>query len=122
MVKIKQNELYLFNHVRAKLLFRQVADLATEFEDNGLREVGLSKVKNVLNHVIAESVLDKVKRVFGDFCDQLDLLFPRSVVDTSLKDTTSMAMSSDWNAMFSNGIENELVASQPPNRWPYEKI
>jgi hypothetical protein len=40
--------------------------------------------------------------------NQLNLLSTRSMVDASLKDTTSMTVSSDRNAMFANRIKDEL--------------
>lgn len=46
--------------------------------------------------------------MIGNLSDELDPLRVRGMVNTALKNTTSMAMSSDFDTVGSDSIVNEL--------------
>lgn len=53
------------------LLHRQAADISNEGSNERFREPGVIEIKNVLNHIVSEWILDEVKRVEDDFSDEL---------------------------------------------------
>lgn len=98
----------LLNHVGAELLLGQSGNVTAETLAQGLREMRFSKIENVLNNVVTEWVLDKVKGISSDLRNEASTLFTRGVVDAPLEDTASMAMGSNDNAVSTNGVVNEL--------------
>jgi len=64
---------------------------------------------DVLDNVVSEGILNKLERMGSDPLDELYLLKARSVVNAPLEDTATVAMSSNRDAVFSNGVEDELV-------------
>lgn len=53
--------------------------------------------------------MNESERVVGDLGDELDTLTLGSVIDTSLKNTTSVTMSCDFDTMSSDSVVDELV-------------
>ena len=73
-----------------------------------ISEAGLLKVHDVLKYVIAEWILDQVKRVLSDLLDEMGSLVTNSMVDATLKDTAAMAVGADSDAIIAHGAEDEL--------------
>lgn len=83
-------------------------DAAGELAADGLREVRLRQIQDILYDVVTKRVLDEGKSVGGDLLDQVGFLLARSVVDTTLQHTTAMAVGTDFDAVLADGIINEL--------------
>lgn len=77
--------------------------------DQPIRMWEVGGLTDVLDDVVSKGVLNKLKGMGSDPLDQLHLLKARSVVNAPLKNAATMAMSSNRDAVFSNGIEDELV-------------
>jgi len=98
----------LFNDVGTELLLGQLRYSTGEHEDQRLGEDWLVEVKDVLDDVISEWILDQNIRIVGDLANQPSLLISRSMIDTTLKNTAAMTMSSHIDTVGSNRIEDEL--------------
>ena len=61
-----------------------------------------------MNDIVSEWVQDESERVVGDFSDELDSLRLGSMVDAALEDAATMTVSANSNAVFTNGIKDEL--------------
>jgi len=79
------------------LLNRQTADVADESPDQWLRESGVVQIQNVLNNVISKGILNEIERVEDDFSDELQSLRWRGMINRSLKNTTSVSVSGDFD-------------------------
>lgn len=67
------------------------------------------EIEDVLNDVVAERVLNERQGVVGDLGDELNTLRIGGVIDTPLQDATTVTVSSDLDAVSSNGVVNELI-------------
>lgn len=65
---------HLLNDVGGKLLHRQGADVANELTNDSLAEAVVVQVKNVLDNVVAEGILNEVERVERDLSHELNSL------------------------------------------------
>jgi hypothetical protein len=118
---------YLLNNVGAELLDRERTHVANELTDNGIAKPIVVEVKNVLDnltkqthqlaspflveeitYVIAVRVLNQSQRVVCDLIHELDALVIGGMIDTSLKNTTTVAVSGDLNAVRGDRIVYEL--------------
>ena len=88
---------------------RQTADVSDKSPDQRFRESSIIQIKDVLNNVISERILDQVERVEDDFSHQLQSLRWRCVIDRSLEDATSVSVGCDFNEVGCDGIVDELV-------------
>ena len=91
------------------LLNGKRAHISDKGPDEWFRESCIVQIENVLNDIVSKWILNEVERVEDDFSDQLNTLSGASMVDRSLKDTTTVSMSSDFNEIGSNGIVDKLV-------------
>lgn len=98
----------LLDNVGTKLLLGQLADLALEALAHGCSKGGIVEIEDVLNHVVAKWILYKVEAVGSDLADEIDLLEPDSVIDAALKNTATMAVGTNSNAVLAYSIEDEL--------------
>jgi hypothetical protein len=73
-----------------------------------LNESRLLEVEDVLDDVVAERILNKVKGVVANLTNELALLQARSMVDAALEDTAAVPVSTDGNAVLAHGVEDEL--------------
>ena len=71
-----------------------------------------TEVKDILDNIVTISILDELKSVFHNLCNELSLLLLRGIVDTTLENTTTVLMSSNGNTMVRDGIIDELVVSR----------
>jgi len=71
-------------------------------------ESGLVLIKDVLQDVVAEWILDQRHGTPGDGCDESLLLVSSCVVDASLNDAASMTVSADCDTVVGNSVEDEL--------------
>jgi len=102
-------------------------DVANELTDDGIAKPIVVEVKNVLDnltkrtrqlaspflveeitYVVAVRVLDQSQRVVCDLIHELDALVIGGMIDTSLKNTTAVAVSGDLNAVRGDRVVNEL--------------
>lgn len=98
----------LFDDVGTELLTSKSRHTADHALTQGLGESGFAKVKNVLDNVVAEWVLDEGKDVLGDGADELTLLLARGMIDTALEHTASMAVSANSDNVMTHSVDNEL--------------
>lgn len=98
----------LLNDVGAELVSRQLTDTPTEHLHHGLGEGGIVEINDVLDNVVAKRVLDQNSGIIGDAFNQPELLVARGMIDTTLKNAAAMAVGSNFDAVVSDGIENEL--------------
>lgn len=66
------------------------------------------EVENVLNDIVSVRILHKSQCIISNLIDQLLALHFGCVVDAPLKDATSVAVSSDFDAVSCNGVVDEL--------------
>ena len=116
---------YLLNNVGAELLDGERTDVANELSDNGIAKPIVVEVKNVLDnltkhasaghflveeitYVVAVRVLNQSQRVVCDLIHELDALVIGRMIDTSLKNTTTVAVSGDLNAVRGDRVVYEL--------------
>jgi hypothetical protein len=66
------------------------------------------EIQDVLNDVVAEGILHKMKAVGSDLANEVDLLEAGSVVNAALQDTTAVAVRTNGDAVFAYRIEDEL--------------
>jgi hypothetical protein len=71
-------------------------------------EICLSKIQDVLNNIISKRILDKGESIAGNLSNETRTLLSGGMVNAALKDTASMAMSSDDNTVGTNSIVDEL--------------
>lgn len=71
-------------------------------------EARFLQVYDVLKDVITEGILDKMERVFGDLLYQMRPLVANGMIDAALKDTATVAMGTNSNAVSANRAEYEL--------------
>lgn len=71
-------------------------------------EARFLQVYDVLKDVITEGILDKMERVFGDLLYQMRPLVANGMIDAALKDTATVAMGTNRNAVSANRAEYEL--------------
>lgn len=98
----------LFNNVGAKLLPRQLRDIVLELPAEGFGKMRLAKVQNVLHNIVAKRILNKFERVGGNLGDETGSLVTGRVINASLQDTATMAMSPDGHTVPANRIVDEL--------------
>ena len=98
----------LLNHVGRKLVTRKLANATLEHCNQRLCEYWLVEINDVLNHVVTEGVLDKDTSMLSDTLHKPQLLVPRCVINTALKNTAAMSMSTNGDAMSANSIKNKL--------------
>ena len=82
--------------------------MACEAETERVGEAHVVEVEDVLHNVVAERVLDQLKAVGGDLTHKMNLLIAGSMVDTALKNATSVAVRTDGYAVLANSIKDEL--------------
>jgi hypothetical protein len=123
----------LLDDVRRELLSREGRNVSKELTDDSLDETVVVQIENVLDDVVTlrevktivsfcsaeerkrenqetyESVLNESERVVGNLGNELDTLTLGSVIDTALEDATSVTVSSDFNAVGSDRVVDELV-------------
>jgi hypothetical protein len=63
-------------------------------------------------YVVAIRILNQSQRIISDLVDELDTLVIRGMIDTPLKNTTAMAVSSNLNTVGGDGIVDELGADE----------
>lgn len=66
------------------------------------------KIHNILQDVVTEWILDKMEGAGGNLANELGFLWACGMVDTTLQDTTTMAMGANCNAVCSNGVKDKL--------------
>lgn len=98
----------LLDNIGAELVPRQRTNTPTEGSHDGLSKGRIVEINDILNNVVAKGVLNQNSGMFGDALNQPELLIARGMINASLKDATAMAVSSDFDAVASDGIENEL--------------
>lgn len=98
----------LLNDVGAELLTRQWGDVSKERLAEWLTKLGLANIHDVLNHVVAERILDQRVTMFRNGANNLCSLSAGGVVDTALKNTASVTMSTNNDNMGTDSIDNEL--------------
>ena len=98
----------LLDDVRRELLLGESDDLAFEAATEGSGEVRLVEVKDVLNNIVAEWVLNKIERALSDTGDELSSLSTLGMIDATLQDTATMAMSTNNDAVLGDSIVDEL--------------
>jgi len=59
-------------------------------------------------HIVAIWVLNECESIVSDLVDKLNTLMVGSMVNAPLKDTAPMAVSSDFDAVCSDSVVNEL--------------
>ena len=91
------------------LLNRQTADVTDESPDQRFREPGIIQIQDVLNNVISKRILNEIERVEDDFSDELQSLRWRGMINRSLKDTTSVSVSGDFDQVGGDCIVDELI-------------
>lgn len=106
-VRVSATETFL-NDVGAEFLFRQGWYTALEDVAQWIRKGRFGKVNDILQYVVAESILHQSKSIGGDLTDELSFLVARGMIDTSLQNAASMAMGSNNHAVVANCIEYEL--------------
>jgi hypothetical protein len=85
-----------------------LANTTFELCDQRLCEDGFIQIKDVLNNIIAEWVLDQGVGVIRNLPDQPSLLTSRSMVNAPLEDTAAVPVSANVNTMVPNSIEYKL--------------
>lgn len=65
-------------------------------------------MERALTHIVAIGVLNKRQRIVGDLVDQLNALTIRSVIDTTLQNAAAVPVSSNFYAVSSDGVVDEL--------------
>lgn len=98
----------LFDHVGTELLLGELSNLALKSVAKRVCEAWLVKIQDVLNDVVAKWVLHKIEAVVGNLANQLHFLEAGSMINASLKDAATMTVSANSNAVFTNGIKDEL--------------
>jgi hypothetical protein len=99
---------HLFDRVGTVLLHAQEADVVGEFSNELGRVAGIRKIQYILHDVVAEGVLHESQGVISYLSNQLRFLWFRRVVETALEDAASVFVTSDFQAMFCDGLENKL--------------
>ena len=107
----------LLNHVGAELLLRKSSNLPIKRKAERIGEAFLLKVDDVLKNIIAERILHKLEGAIGDLVNEPSLLDAGCVVDASLQDTTTMAMSPNHNTVGANCVEDELLKISLRSGW-----
>jgi hypothetical protein len=98
----------LLDDVGAELVTGQLADPAAEHGHNRLGKGGLVEVDDVLDHVVAEGVLDESRSVLGDLANEPNLLVAVGMVDAALQDAAAVAVGADLDAVVTDSVEDEL--------------
>lgn len=93
---------------------REEIELILEPLDELHSKVGQVEVEDILHHIVAIGVLNKLKCVVLDLSNQLLLLVEGGMVDTPLEDTTAMAMSGDLERV--NMIELDRIVKGKKDR------
>lgn len=65
--------MYLFNDVGAEFLYAQVTDMFQKASHEGIGIVDISKVQNILHHIVTKRILHKWQCVPSNDLDQLIL-------------------------------------------------
>ena len=99
----------LLNHVGAEFLLRESSNLPIKRKAERVGEAFLLKVDDVLKDIIAERILHELEGAIGDLVNEPSLLNAGCMVDASLQDTTTMAMSSNHNTVGANCVEDKLL-------------
>lgn len=99
----------LLNDVGREFLDRESTDVTNELPDEGFTKSVVVEVKNVLNDVVTERILNQRKGVVSDLGHQLDSLSISGVIDAPLQDTASVSVGSDLDAVCGDGVVDELV-------------
>lgn len=107
----------LLNHVGAEFLLRESSNLPIKRKAERVGEAFLLKVDDVLKDIIAEGILHKLEGAIGDLVNEPSLLNARCMVNASLQDTTTMAMSSNHNTVGANCVEDELLKISLRSGW-----
>ena len=121
---------YLLNNIGAELLNRKCADIADELTNDCIAKPVVIEVENVLDnlterthqvgilsswtrmtHIIAIRILNKSQCIVCDLIHELDALMIGGVINTPLEHTTTVAMSSNLNAVRRYRIVYELEAN-----------
>lgn len=63
---------------------------------------------DILDNIVAESILDELDGVGRDSLDQLNSLDARSMIDASLQDAATVSVSADGDAVLANCVEDKL--------------
>ena len=80
---------------------------AQELSDDGFGKARVD-VDNVLNDIVSKGVLNESQALIGDFCNQLDALGFRSVIDTTLENATAVSVGGHFDAVCCHCIVDEL--------------
>ena len=75
------------------------------------------KVDDVLKDIVAERILHELEGAIGDLVNEPSLLNAGCMVNASLKYTTTMAMSTDYNTVGANCVEDELLKISLRSGW-----
>ena len=76
--------------------------------DNTVTETVVVKAEDVLNDIVAVTVLSEYERVTCNLLDELYELAVGCVVHAALQDPGAMTISSDLNAVLGDGVVDEL--------------
>src|SRR5439155_21467984 len=95
--------------IGTEFLLGQCWYTAREAETQRLCELGFIEVKDVLNDVIAERILNEGESIFGDAGDELSALVSGRMVNAALQHATAMAMCPDNDAVLANRIVDEFA-------------
>ena len=91
-----------------ELLLGQFANLALEALTHGCCEGSIVEIQDVLNHVVAERILYKMETMGRNLANEVDLLEANSMVNAALKNTATMAMGANGDAVLAYSIKDEL--------------
>jgi len=97
----------LLDYVRAELLAGQQDNVRQESSRQRLGEARLSKIEDVLHHIVAKGILDKLVGIGDDMVYHLALLQPVRMVNASLQDAATMTVSADYDAVVADSLEDE---------------
>ena len=74
--------------------------------------ISIIHLDDVLHDVVSERIHDQFQRQFDDFTDQFRLLLCGSRVQAALNHAATMAVRTDFDAIFDDGVEDEIVLSR----------
>lgn len=98
----------LLDDVGAELLSGQLRDVTLETQAKRGSEGHVVQVEDVLHDIVAKRILDELEAIGRDLTHKLNLLEAGSVVDAALKDTATVAVGTNSNAILTNSIKDEL--------------
>jgi len=96
------------DNIGTELLARQWRDVTDESLAERLTKLRLSDIHDVLDDIVAKGILNQGVTMLRDGTNNLCALSTRSVVDTTLKNTAAMTVSTDNDNVVTDGVDDEL--------------